>query len=166
MLHKVYLAFGANMGDRILNLKEAVRRLGPKVEIKKCSGIYDTAPVGNTEQPRFLNMVCLGETSLSPQELLSFIKKIETDMGRKPGPVNSPRPIDIDILFYDEIILNEPALVIPHPRIGERVFVWLPLSEIAPDFIHPVTSVAVRHMLGKLKRAESDILKLTDFCKL
>jgi len=160
MLHNVYLALGSNLGDRKINLKEALERLGVSVDITQRSAVYDTAPVGNTRQPRFLNMVCLGKTALSPQELLDFAKKIEDDLGRKPGPVNSPRLIDIDILFYDDIVIDTARLAIPHPRIAERVFVLLPLFDIAPDIIHPVTGRTIKEMLHELHWVSKDIVKL------
>ena len=136
---QIYLGLGSNMGDRYYNLEWALHSLSQKMGMGQVSSIYDTAPVGNTAQPRFLNLVCEATTSLTPIELLAFIKEIEMDMGRQPGPPNSPRPIDIDILFYDNQIINTPELIIPHPRLTERAFVLVPLAEIAPDFVHPVT---------------------------
>ncbi len=162
MANEVYLALGSNLGNKKENIQTALVRLAAKIEIKQRSAYYDTAPAGNTNQPRFLNMVCSGETIFSPSELLLFVKKMETDMGRQPGPVNSPRPIDIDILFYDELVINTPQLVIPHPRLMERIFVLLPLSEIAPDLKHPVNGKTVKEMLGELKWTEQDISKITE----
>jgi 2-amino-4-hydroxy-6-hydroxymethyldihydropteridine diphosphokinase len=159
-MHLVYLGLGANLGDREKNLGQAEKRLGAGVNIVKRSSIYDTAPAGNERQPRFLNMACAGETELEPHALLAFIKGIETEMGRQPGPVNSPRPIDIDILFYDNLVINAGELVIPHPRLVERVFVLMPLAEIAPDLQHPVNGRTIREMLGGLKRAAQDIIKV------
>jgi len=160
MLHDVYFALGSNLGDRKTNLQQALVRLGIGVEITQCSAVFDTKPVGNVRQPRFLNMVCAGRTALSPQELLEFVKKIEADVGRKPGPVNGPRLIDIDILFYDDIVINTSRLVIPHPRIAERVFVLLPLFDIAPEIKHPVSGRTVREMLHELQWVSTDIIKL------
>jgi len=159
MLHKVYLALGSNLGDRNQNLLQALSKLATRMAVTNCSGIYDTAPVGNTRQPRFLNMVCSGETRLTPPELLAFVKDIEIKMGRKTGPVNSPRPIDIDILFFDNLVMNTPELVIPHPRLTERVFVLLPLSDIAPDFKHPSTGNNILTMLRKLHWTDVEIVK-------
>jgi 2-amino-4-hydroxy-6-hydroxymethyldihydropteridine diphosphokinase len=160
MLHNIYLALGSNLGERETNLHQALEKLGFSVEITLCSAVYDTAPVGNSQQPRFLNMVCFGKTALAPLKLLDFAKKIEADIGRKPGPVNSPRPIDIDILFYDDIVMDTPRLKIPHPRIQERVFVLLPLSEIAPELKHPVTKQTVEEMVNSLHSTSGDIVKL------
>ena len=127
------------MGDRQNNLERALQLLSHKIKLVLVSPIYDTAPVGNTRQERFLNLVCEAATTLKPIDLLAFVKEIEEDMGRQPGPPNSPRPIDIDILFYGDQIINMPELIIPHPRLTERAFVLVPLADIAPDFVHPVT---------------------------
>ncbi|MDD5191224.1 MAG: 2-amino-4-hydroxy-6-hydroxymethyldihydropteridine diphosphokinase [Dehalococcoidales bacterium] len=159
-MNEVYLALGSNLGNKHHNLETARQKLNNKVQVTACSAPYDTAPVGNTQQPRFLNMVCRGKTSLQPLPLLRFLKDIEREMGRKPGPVNSPRPIDIDILFYNDQVFSNPVLVIPHPRLAERVFVLMPLEEIAPGLIHPVKGKTVREMLQTLPRSLDDIRKL------
>lgn len=148
----VYLGLGSNLGDRQANLHRALELLSADVKVAQVSPTYDTAPVGNTDQPRFLNLVCKAKTLLSPPHLLTFVKNIETKMGRTPGPRNSPRPIDIDILFYGGLVLETPALVIPHPRLTERAFVLAPLADIAPRLKHPVSGKTVRQMLKELKR--------------
>ena len=119
----VYLALGSNIGERGHNLRRALELLSQRVTIEKVSPLYDTAPAGNTDQARFLNAVCRGCTSLAPEDLLSFIKDIEQQMGRQPGPPNSPRQIDVDILFYGRLVIDTPQLKIPHPRLSERAFV-------------------------------------------
>lgn len=154
----VYLALGSNVGDRKANLLRAVHLLRSAVEIVRCSPVYDTTPVGNIDQPRFLNMVCKGKTKSSPIGLLNLIKQIESQIGRMPGPPNSPRPIDIDILFYDGLVLNSPSLVIPHPRLEERAFVLVPLAEISPLLRHPRTGKTVRKILKELKRTPGDAI--------
>jgi 2-amino-4-hydroxy-6-hydroxymethyldihydropteridine diphosphokinase len=152
----VYLGLGSNLEGRKANLRRALELLSTDVKVVKISPTYDTAPVGNTDQPRFLNLVCAAKTLLSPPHLLTFAKNIETKIGRINGPRNSPRPIDIDILFYGDLVLETPALVIPHPRLMERAFVLAPLADIAPDFKHPVSGKTVRQMLKELKRTAGD----------
>ena len=156
----IYLGLGSNMGDRRYNLESALGALAREISIKVVSSIYDTKPVGNTLQPRFLNLVCAAATSLMPPDLLSFVKQIEKNMGREPGPVNSPRPIDIDILFYGNQVIEMPGLIIPHPRLAERAFVLLPMAEIVPDFVHPVIGKTIRQILLELKVNAEDIVKL------
>jgi 2-amino-4-hydroxy-6-hydroxymethyldihydropteridine diphosphokinase len=155
----IYLGLGSNLGDRYYNLEWALHALSQKMGMGQVSSIYDTAPVGNTAQPRFLNLVCEATTSLTPTELLDFIKEIETDMGRQRGPPNSPRPIDIDILFYDNQIINIPGLIVPHPRLTERSFVLIPLDEIAPDFVHPVLGKMISKILNGLEVNAGEVVK-------
>jgi 2-amino-4-hydroxy-6-hydroxymethyldihydropteridine diphosphokinase len=157
---KIYLGLGSNMGDRRYNLESALYALSQKIKMKVVSSLYDTTPVGITMQPRFLNLVCEAATLLTPSELLCFIKQIEKTMGRVPGPVDGPRPVDIDILFFGNQVVVAPALIIPHPRLAERTFVLVPLAEIAPDFIHPVVGKTIRQMSQSLKVNPEDIVKL------
>ncbi len=147
----VYLALGANLGDREKNLHEALERISGFVHIFRVSSIYETEPVGVHEQPWFLNLVCAGTSDLSPVDLLRRVKRIEIEMGRTEGIRFGPRPIDIDILFYDRLIQLSPALTIPHPRLHERAFVLTPLAEIAPDLIHPRLRLPVRQLLWRLE---------------
>jgi 2-amino-4-hydroxy-6-hydroxymethyldihydropteridine diphosphokinase len=157
---KIYLGLGSNMGDRHHNLERALQLLSHKIKLVLVSPIYDTAPVGNTRQKRFLNLVCEASTTLKPTGLLLFIKEIEAGMGRQPGPLNSPRPIDIDILFYGDRIVNTPELIVPHPRIAERAFVLVPLNDIAPDFVHPVTGKRIAQILLALNIDPDDVVRL------
>jgi GTP cyclohydrolase-4 len=155
---RIFLGLGTNMGDRRLNLEKALHALSQKIEVSKVSRLYDTAPVGNTRQARFLNLACEAETVLNAPELLAFAKTIEKNMGRLPGPVNSPRPIDIDILFYNNLVINTPELVIPHPRLAERAFVLVPLAEIAPDLVHPISGQKIKDTLTELQWEKDSVI--------
>ncbi|RCK76782.1 MAG: 2-amino-4-hydroxy-6-hydroxymethyldihydropteridine pyrophosphokinase [Anaerolineae bacterium] len=135
--HVVYLALGTNLGDRMANLRQALGYLPPAVEVEIGSSVYETPPWGYLDQPPFYNQVVRAVTDLSPQALLAYLKEIEQRLGRSETIRNGPRPIDIDILFYDDLELEMPQLEIPHPRMEGRAFVWVPLAEIAPDLIHP-----------------------------
>jgi 2-amino-4-hydroxy-6-hydroxymethyldihydropteridine diphosphokinase len=146
----IFLALGSNIGDRKDNLIEAMKLLGEKVDVEKLSSVYETEPVGYSKQPFFLNAVLKGATALKPPDLLKFLKDIENRLGRKPTFPNGPRTIDIDILFYDNKILNSNDLVIPHPRLTVRAFVLVPLNEIAPDFIHPGNERPVSQLVKDL----------------
>ncbi len=137
--HIVYLALGSNLGDRRGNLATALQQLHEVVEIHIVSSVYETEPIGYTDQPRFLNMACCGKTSFSPQDLLQHAKSIEAAIGRQPSFRNGPRPIDIDILLYDDLQLEQDDLTLPHSRMNERAFVLVPLAEISPTMIDPVS---------------------------
>jgi 2-amino-4-hydroxy-6-hydroxymethyldihydropteridine diphosphokinase len=129
----IYLALGSNMGDRKRNIDLALRKLeGIGVKIEKISSLIETDPAGGPPQGKYLNAVLRATTELSPEKLLIKTKVIEQKLGRTPTVRNGPRPIDIDILLYDDIALSTPELTIPHPRMRERDFVMNPLSEIAP----------------------------------
>jgi len=149
-----YLGLGSNMGDRQENLERALDFLSQRLRLQKVSSIYDTEPVGNVNQPRFLNMVCQVYTSLTPTALLTVGKAIESKMGRVSGKLNAPRPIDIDILFYGDQIVETPELVIPHLRLMERAFVLVPLAQIAPDLVHPVSNKTVKDLLKGLREKQ------------
>jgi 2-amino-4-hydroxy-6-hydroxymethyldihydropteridine diphosphokinase len=131
-----YLGLGSNLGEREENLCRALGLLSRKVNIDEVSSIYETEPAGYKEQPLFLNMVCRIITDLAPEELSHQLKDIETEMGRVRSFPNSPRIIDIDILFYGSRIMETQTLTIPHPRLHDRAFVLIPLAEIAPDLVH------------------------------
>jgi 2-amino-4-hydroxy-6-hydroxymethyldihydropteridine diphosphokinase len=149
-----YLALGTNQGNRKLNLRQALVLLSRKVDIKQVSPIYESDPVGYTEQPLFLNVVLRGNTKLKPRDLLKYAKEIESKLGRIPSFQNAPRTMDIDILFYDNKVMSNPELTIPHPRIPVRSFVLVPFNEIGPDFIHPGNKRSIKHLvkdLGEIK---------------
>lgn len=148
MMHVVYLALGSNLGERKASLLEAISGLPPHVVVRQTSPVYETAPWGFTDQPAFLNMVVKGETKLDPLELLKHLKFIETRMGRAPAVRWGPRKIDLDILFYDELVLDSAALTIPHPHMPERAFVLVPLADLAEDYCHPVMHKTIRELLS------------------
>jgi len=144
--HIVYLALGTNLGDRSANLKQAISALTPQLEVKAKSAVYETPPWGFEDQPKFLNQVIKANTYLDPEPLLKHLKRLEVALGRKESVPNGPRLIDMDILFYDDLVLDKASIVIPHPRLHERGFVLLPLMEIAPNLVHPVNKKSVREM--------------------
>lgn len=151
-IHQVWLGLGGNLGDRVGNLSEALRRLAAQATVEQLSPCYETEPWGVTGQPRFLNLVCRVRTALEPHPLLAFLKTIEREMGRGDGVRYGPRPIDLDILFFDDLILAGPELTIPHPRLHERAFVLAPLADLAPDLVHPVRGETVAAMLAAVGR--------------
>ena len=144
--HTIYLSLGSNMGNRAANLRQAVSLLPPQMMVKAKSKVYETTPWGYTEQDDFLNQAVKATTYLEPGPLLKHIKRLEVAMGRAASFRHGPRLIDIDILFYDDEAFESPSLVIPHPHLHERGFVLLPLMDIAPDLIHPVTNKSIREM--------------------
>lgn len=144
--HIVYLALGSNLGDRLANLRQAVASLTPQMEVKTKSEVYETPPWGFEDQPKFLNQVVRTKTYLDPVPLLKHLKRLELALGRQESFPNGPRQIDFDILFYDDLVLNTPSLVIPHPRLHERGFVLLPLMDIAPDLVHPLLRKSIREL--------------------
>ena len=151
-MNKLFLITGGNIGDRKKNLETAAvlikRRVG---KITKFSKIYETEAWGNRDQPAFYNQVLVIESKLPAREILTAILKIEEEMGRKRTVKNAARIIDIDILFFNEDIVNEQNLVIPHPEIGNRRFVLSPLNEIAPQMLHPVLKKTIQQLLSESK---------------
>ena len=157
----IYLGLGSNMGDREENLQRALAMLGQRLRVKQVSSIYETEPVGNVDQPRFLNLVCQGQTRLAPQDLLALAKGIESKLGRT-GKTGDPRPIDIDILLYGEETLDTPELIIPHPKMTARGFVLVPLAEIAPDTLHPSSGKTIKQLQKELQKGRQGVMPFGD----
>lgn len=147
---KVFLSVGSNLGDRQGNLRAALGGLGPDVRTLAVSSLYETAPVGVTDQPAFLNLTVMADTVLTPDDLLTHLKSIEREVGRTKTYRWGPRIVDIDIIFYGDVALQTPSLTIPHPEMTGRAFVLIPLREIAPDFVHPVLKRTVRDLAGAI----------------
>ena len=157
MESNVFIALGSNQGDRELALLRAVAEIGKlaQTRVTALSGFYDTDPVGPVAQPTFLNAVMRVETSLSPRQLLAELQRIETGVFRRVRDVpQGPRPIDLDILLYGDLTLEEEGLVIPHPRLHERRFVLVPLAEIAPGRLHPRLGKRMDELLRSLPSGE------------
>jgi 2-amino-4-hydroxy-6-hydroxymethyldihydropteridine diphosphokinase len=149
-MNKVFLGIGTNMGDRSANLKEAVAQIDEVLgRVIKTSSVYETEPWGFEAKEQFYNMVVEAETMQSPSRILGAILMIEAQLGRlRTEKRYSSRNIDIDILFFNDMVMNEEALTIPHPHLHNRKFVLVPLCEIAPAFIHPVMKMSVAELLN------------------
>jgi 2-amino-4-hydroxy-6-hydroxymethyldihydropteridine diphosphokinase len=146
---EVFLSAGSNLGDRRANLAGALDDLGHKgISIARISSFYRTEPVGYRRQPWFLNIAVSLHTCLQPQELLALCREVEDGRGRVRTIPGGPRTVDLDILLFADLILNEPELLIPHPRMTERRFVLVPLAEIAPEAVHPVRKLSIRALLA------------------
>jgi len=145
----VFLSLGSNLGDRVAYIRKALAQLPPVgVEIKRVSSFYRTEPVDFRPQAWFVNCVAEAETRLMPMQLLKAVKLVERTLGRRPAAANRPRPIDIDILLYESVVVRSAALSIPHPRMAERRFVLLPLRELAGNLRHPVSKRTIYEMLA------------------
>jgi len=144
----VYLGLGSNLGDRNRSIRKAIELLSDRVHMEQVSSIYETDPVGYDHQPRFLNAVCRVRTSLEPNEVLTLVKEIESTLGRETTFRNGPRTIDIDILFHDDKVIDTTQMTVPHPRLEERPFVLVPLAELAPDLVHPISRKSITELMS------------------
>lgn len=147
----VHIGIGSNLGNREGHCLKAIRLFSEKgILVRNRSSMHETEPWGVKDQPGFINMAVEGETGLMPARLLEILKVIEDEVGRVETFRWGPRVIDLDILLYDDLVMNTPELTIPHPRMHEREFVLRPLAEIAPDKVHPVLKKTIRKLLFDL----------------
>jgi 2-amino-4-hydroxy-6-hydroxymethyldihydropteridine diphosphokinase len=154
---KAFIGVGSNLGARKANLRRAESLLGsePGVQLIQKAPLSETDPVGGPPQGRFLNTVWKLETRLSPHDLLAVLQRIESQLGRERGVPNGPRTIDLDILFYENLVVDQPGLRIPHPRLHERLFVLRPLCWIDPDWVHPTLGKSVRTLCEEIEKTEA-----------
>ena len=151
---RVFIGIGSNLGDREGNLSEAIRLAedGKGLSVVRVSSFYESEAWGVARQPRFVNAVFEARTVLGPRELLGYLKGIEAKMGRLPTERWGPRLIDMDIIFYGDRVIKEADFEVPHPRAQERSFVMAPLSEIAPDLVHPVLRLKVSEIARRIDK--------------
>lgn len=161
----VVLGLGSNLGDRLANLRGAVAMLGEIMSIERVSKIYHSPPMYMSEQPDFLNMALCGYYEASPTSLMFLLKQIEAQLGRQKNSRYGPRLIDLDIIFFENVVYSEEELTIPHAKMQERAFVLVPLMDICADFVHPLLGkpVSVLHAeLGVTVKLACDVLSLDE----
>lgn len=150
-MHRILLSLGSNVGNREKNLADALHLTNEVIgNVEMCSSVYETEAWGKENQDVFLNQVVLATTNLSAREVMQAILSIESEMGRLRTEKWAPRIIDIDILFYDNDIIHEPGLDIPHPHLHERKFTLVPLAEVIPHYIHPESGKSVGQLLREV----------------
>ena len=147
-MNTVFIGIGSNLGNREKHIQDALNQLqmNESIELISLSNQYETTAVSNYDQPKYINCVAKISTLLSPEELLTFTQFVELDMGRINKGTGAPRTIDLDILFYDDLIFTTDDLIIPHPLAHERLFVLNPMADIAPDFVHPLLNISISNL--------------------
>lgn len=160
----MYLSLGSNMGDRLANLKKAIERIEATqgFSVTGVGGYYETEPQGDMDQPWFVNTAVAVRTDMNPHEALRLLLEIEAGMGRSRKDRAGPRPIDVDMIFYDNLVLEDAELVLPHPRSAERRFVLAPIADIDPGAVHPVEGKSVSSLLASLSGEGQAMRKIKD----
>src|SRR5690349_13104977 len=159
-MHDIFLALGSNIDDRQQHIESAIVLLRENVHDVTVAPLYETRPRYFADQHNFLNTVLRGFTELDPQALLQFTQVVQKEVGRVERFRNGPREIDIDILFYDDVVYKDDALEIPHPRLQERDFVLQPFSDINPDFLHPVLKKTIKELLDTLPEEQRSVIRI------
>lgn len=146
---RIFVALGSNIGDRLGFLQKAMDALGsaPGFKVRRVSSVYETEPVGKKEQPQFLNAAVELNSLMSPEDVLVTLKQIERAVGRTPSERWGPREIDLDLIYVQDLVIDGPELVLPHPEVDSRKFVLTPLAEIAPEFLDPLRNRSLRELL-------------------
>lgn len=147
----VYIALGSNLGDRRANLQRALSLMAPDIAVTGVSPVYETRPQPPAPPPAFYNAVCRVETALEPEALLDRLKGIEVQAGRRPSEYWAPRVLDLDLILYDNRVVQRPRLSVPHPRLAERLFVLLPLLDLDPGLVHPETGLLLADLASSLQ---------------
>jgi 2-amino-4-hydroxy-6-hydroxymethyldihydropteridine diphosphokinase len=167
MAHDAYISIGSNIGNLRDHCCRAIRALGAerRIDVVERSAFYRTAPVDFAAQDWFLNAALKLRTDLHPDQLLDRMQKIQREMGRKENPVRfGPRIIDLDLIFYDDLVLQAPGLIVPHPRMHKRRFVLQPICDIDPTIVHPLLGVSVQYLLNQLVMGNQEIEKCSFGC--
>jgi len=159
-VYQIFLALGSNIENRKQHIEEAILLLREKMNNVTIAPLYETKPRYFEDQNNFLNIVLRGHTDLEPRELLQFTKAVQKEVGRVERFRYGPREIDVDILFYDDVVYKDEELEIPHPRLQERDFVLQPFSDINPDFSHPVLKKTIRELLATLPEEQRSVIKM------